>query len=144
MNAYLSEIACALGLESDAKTPIDTLLTDSRSLSHPETSLFFAINTPGGNNGHDYMRQLYDMGVRAFVAQYVPEDMKDCKDASILITEDSVAALHTVAAIARKTTAHRVAIRAVGGQLGNGPRLRTRRRERQSRPKGRQINIPEH
>ena len=110
MNAYFSEIACALGLESDAKTPIDTLLTDSRSLSHPETSLFFAINTPGGNNGHDYMRQLYDMGVRAFVAQYVPEDMKDCKDASILITEDSVAALHTVAAIARKTTAHRVAI----------------------------------
>ena len=42
------------------------LLTDSRSLSFPEETLFFAIKT-SRNDGHRYIRELYERGVRAFV-----------------------------------------------------------------------------
>ncbi len=40
------------------------LLTDSRSLSSPEDSLFFALST-GKGDGHRYIMQLYQRGVRA-------------------------------------------------------------------------------
>lgn len=110
MKASISEIASALGLSSDSHISIDTLLTDSRSLIRPASSLFFAIRTPGGNDGHKYMRSLYDKGVKCFVAEYIPENMYDCKDAVILVTGDSVSALHATSAIARKNGCERVAI----------------------------------
>ncbi|MDR3252667.1 MAG: bifunctional UDP-N-acetylmuramoyl-tripeptide:D-alanyl-D-alanine ligase/alanine racemase, partial [Tannerella sp.] len=42
------------------------LLTDSRSLYFPETSLFFALKTKT-NDGHRYIGDLYRRGVRSFV-----------------------------------------------------------------------------
>ena len=48
MKASFNEIAARLGSESSSLTIIDTLLTDSRSLTRPESSVFFAIATPGG------------------------------------------------------------------------------------------------
>ena len=51
---------------------IDWLLTDSRSLCFPESTLFFAIRT-GKGDGHAYIRDLYERGVRAFVVEEVPE-----------------------------------------------------------------------
>ncbi len=44
------------------------LLTDSRSLSFPEETLFFAIKT-SRNDGHRYIGELYRRGVRAFVVE---------------------------------------------------------------------------
>lgn len=44
------------------------LLIDSRSLTDPADSLFFAIRTPR-NDGHRYIRDLYDRGVRSFVVE---------------------------------------------------------------------------
>lgn len=46
--------------------PIDWLLTDSRSLAFPETSLFFALRTATGD-GHRYISVLLQRGVRNFV-----------------------------------------------------------------------------
>lgn len=89
---------------------IDTLLTDSRSLTRPCTSLFFAIRTPGGNDGHKFMRSLYDRGVRNFVAEKLPEDMKGLDDVSVIITQDSVKALQDVGAMASRLEAEIVAI----------------------------------
>ena len=51
---------------------IDWLLTDSRSLCYPESTLFFAIKTDRGN-GHRYIADLYQRGVRAFVISEVPK-----------------------------------------------------------------------
>lgn len=52
MSYTLSEISSFLGLEAPEKDfEIDVLLTDSRSLSAPADSLFFAISTPN-NDGH--------------------------------------------------------------------------------------------
>ena len=51
---------------------IDWLLTDSRSLCYPESTVFFAIKTERGN-GHLYIADLYQRGVRAFVVSETPQ-----------------------------------------------------------------------
>ena len=45
---------------------VTRLLTDSRSLTFPEETLFFAIVTKHGD-GHRYIPELYARGVRNFV-----------------------------------------------------------------------------
>lgn len=50
----------------NASATIDWLLTDSRSLSFPETTLFFALCTKR-NDGARYIDELYERGVRNFV-----------------------------------------------------------------------------
>ncbi|MCF0209665.1 MAG: bifunctional UDP-N-acetylmuramoyl-tripeptide:D-alanyl-D-alanine ligase/alanine racemase, partial [Bacteroidaceae bacterium] len=52
---------------------IGWLLTDSRSLSFPEATLFFAIHTRK-NDGHKYIADLYQQGVRNFVVEKLPTD----------------------------------------------------------------------
>lgn len=52
---------------------IEWLLTDSRSLTFPETTLFFALRTER-NDGHKYIPQLYKRGVRNFVVAELPQD----------------------------------------------------------------------
>lgn len=52
------------------------LLTDSRTLSDPATTLFFAIRTASGD-GHLYIRDLYDRGVRNFVISDLSEDLTE-------------------------------------------------------------------
>ena len=47
---------------------IDWLLTDSRSLSFPEETLFFALTTKR-NKGARYIPELYERGVRNFVVR---------------------------------------------------------------------------
>lgn len=76
---------------------IDTLLTDSRSLSRPDSTLFFAINTPGGNDGHRYIRDLYSRGVRHFAVSHIPEDAGNMPDADFIVTDDTVATLQRIA-----------------------------------------------
>ncbi len=83
------------------KAEITVLLTDSRSLTFPERTLFFALETRN-NDGHRYMRDLYDRGVRNFVARYVPEDMKDVSDVNIFVVSDVVRALQAIARTHRK------------------------------------------
>ena len=50
----------------DTPANIDWLLTDSRSLSFPEETLFFALTTKR-NDGARYIPDLYSRGVRNFV-----------------------------------------------------------------------------
>lgn len=52
----------------DAEATINWLLTDSRSLSFPEETLFFALHTKR-NNGAKYIPDLYARGVRNFVIE---------------------------------------------------------------------------
>lgn len=56
-------------------TRIDWLLTDSRSLAFPETTLFFALRSKR-NDGHRYIEDLYRRGVRNFVVGTVPENYR--------------------------------------------------------------------
>lgn len=71
---------------------ITTLLTDSRNLFIPSETLFFAIRTPGGNDGHKYIRELYNKGVRNFVVEEIPEELNKLK-ANFLIVDDVIKSL---------------------------------------------------
>ena len=70
MSYNIEHIASWLNTKSDIKTPaqIAYLLTDSRRLIFPDTSLFFAITT-AQNDGHSYIRELIQRGVNNFVVQ---------------------------------------------------------------------------
>ncbi|MFT4023847.1 MAG: bifunctional UDP-N-acetylmuramoyl-tripeptide:D-alanyl-D-alanine ligase/alanine racemase [Flavihumibacter sp.] len=75
---------------------IEHLLTDSRRLLFPATSLFFAIKT-ASRNGHQYIQRLYDKGLRSFVVSEAP-DCDLLPGANILLVNDTVLALQRLAA----------------------------------------------
>ncbi|MCC8145891.1 MAG: bifunctional UDP-N-acetylmuramoyl-tripeptide:D-alanyl-D-alanine ligase/alanine racemase, partial [Bacteroidales bacterium] len=81
-------------------TEISVLLTDSRSLSEPEATLFFALPTPH-NDGHKYISDLYKKGVRNFVVQHEFDGMNHIPDANCLWVEDTLLALQELAAYNR-------------------------------------------
>lgn len=54
------------GPENMRNYPLSCPLTDSRSLTEPEKTVFFALRTSSGD-GHNYIRHLYNRGVRVFV-----------------------------------------------------------------------------
>ena len=100
----LQDIAEKIGAEKygEYSEEIQHLLTDSRSLTFPETSLFFAIKTLHGD-GHKYISELYKRGVRAFAVQYLPEGYAtEYPEASFLKVENSIAALQRIAALHRR------------------------------------------
>lgn len=110
MKIPFSKIAADLGFDSKSSALIDTLLTDSRSLSRPASSLFFAIRTSGGNDGHKFVRPLYDKGVRHFVVSEIPADMAGIIDAEFIVVEDVVEALQEIASHYLPDDVQRVAI----------------------------------
>ena len=93
----IAEISNIIGAQRTGDKPysISILLTDSRSLTFPEETLFFAIST-SRNDGHRYIDELYAKGTRNFVVTNLPEDIKP--DANYLLVTDVVAALQQLAA----------------------------------------------
>ena len=85
------------------------LLTDSRSLSSAGDTLFFAIPTKG-NDGHRFISDLYDRGVRNFVVNRIPPQMQRITDANFLVVPDSIRALQQVASRRPEYTGEIVAI----------------------------------
>ena len=77
----------------EACVDVEWLLTDSRSLCFPESTLFFAIRTDRGD-GHRYVRALYERGVRAFVVNSVQEDLPGAVQ---LLVQDTLTALQRLA-----------------------------------------------
>ena len=92
----ISEITALTGAHQIGRhdQKIDWLLTDSRSLCFPESTLFFAIRTQRGD-GHRFVPDLYQRGVRSFVVESVPEG--DFPDAVFLLVPDSLQALQRLA-----------------------------------------------
>jgi len=87
---------------ADTTYPIQYLLTDSRQLTSPASSLFFAIRGER-HDGHLYLSDLYQQGVRQFVVEVracTPALLKgfdQLKEASILQVDNSVDALQNIA-----------------------------------------------
>lgn len=73
---------------------INSLLTDSRSLCFPESTLFFALKT-SRRNGHDFISNLYSRGVRCFVVSELPKGT--FADVCFLLVEDTLQALQKLA-----------------------------------------------
>ncbi|MBL0309156.1 MAG: bifunctional UDP-N-acetylmuramoyl-tripeptide:D-alanyl-D-alanine ligase/alanine racemase [Bacteroidetes bacterium] len=95
----LEEIATAvvgtLAVHKSEFSAIKEILTDSRKLIHPTETIFFAITGPK-KDGHDYIIDLYQKGVRNFVVNKVP-DLKNFPEAGFIIVKDSVVALQKLA-----------------------------------------------
>lgn len=83
---------------ADSERRISRLLTDSRSLLTPDDTLFFALATSSGD-GHHYIGELYEKGVRAFVVTKLP--VSPMPGADFLVVEDVFEALRMVAAAYR-------------------------------------------
>ena len=79
-----------------AEANICWILTDSRSLCFPETTLFFALRTER-NDGHRYIPELYNRGVRNFVIDHDVDNLKDYSDANFLKVTNTLAALQRLA-----------------------------------------------
>ena len=92
----LEKVATLIGARIFGNTSdrqVDWLLTDSRSLAFPETTLFFALRTRSGD-GHRYVADLYRRGVRSFVVGQVPTDAERLfPDAVFLLTVSPLKAL---------------------------------------------------
>ncbi len=84
----------------DRDIDINWLLTDSRSLSFSEQTLFFALDT-GHRDGAVYIPELYNRGVRAFVINDTDLNrkryMEKCTDAVFLMVGNSLRALQQLA-----------------------------------------------
>ena len=78
-----------------AERQISDLLIDSRQLITPQQALFFAIVSKR-NDGHKYVKDLYDKGVRVFVMSRMPNE--PCPDAAFIVVDDTSKALQTLAA----------------------------------------------
>lgn len=82
--------------------PVTILLTDSRSLTYPEQTLFFALRTATGN-GHNYIPALYAKGARAFVVDHIPSDASSMPEAAWIVVPDVLRALQQLAASHRQS-----------------------------------------
>ena len=87
---------------ANTQPQVSLLLTDSRSLSFAHQTLFFAIRTAKGD-GHRYIPQLYNAGVRAFVVSESNEEFRNtCPEGWFLVVQDTLQALQLLVAAHRR------------------------------------------
>lgn len=98
MSNSIEEIASVIGAKRIGNHPahIDWILTDSRSLCFPEETLFFALKTKR-NDGHKYIADLYERGVRNFVVGTLTTEPDSYPDANFLVVGSPLKALQRLA-----------------------------------------------
>jgi len=98
----LNKVAQLIGVDKKniPDQQINWLLTDSRSLSFPDESLFFAIRT-ARNDGHNYIQELYQQNLRYFVVSEMRPEFKKLTDAVFLLVNDTLQALQRLASAHR-------------------------------------------
>ena len=85
---------------ANSKSLIDKILQDSRKLSKPESTLFFAIRGER-LDGHNYIQQMLENGVRNFVV-CSDEGLKDKLDVNYVVVKDSLEAMQRLTAYHRE------------------------------------------
>ncbi len=78
---------------------IEHLLTDSRRISNPTTSLFFALN--GKRDGHSFIPELFAVGVFSFVVKEGYQIPAELNNANFLVVKEVLPALQQLAAFHR-------------------------------------------
>lgn len=96
--AKIAEILGGRGQIVSPQASIRQLLTDTRNVSFGQESLFFAISGKQ-HDGHGYIRQAYEAGVRSFVVERIPDTT--LPNANYLLVDNSIAALQVLAAAHR-------------------------------------------
>lgn len=100
----LKDIALATGgkLHGDSTATISHLLIDSRGGVAPVGTIFFAIQG-AHHDGHSYLHDLYQKGVRCFVVvERAVKSIELMPDASFILVDDTLNALQALAAFHRR------------------------------------------
>ena len=94
----------------DPGLEVQELLIDSRKVSELSGGTMFLALRGEKNDGHRYIPDLYRAGVRAFLVEgkYYTGKKEDYPSASFIISEDSLSALHKIAAWKRQNYRGRV------------------------------------
>jgi alanine racemase len=95
---HIAELLNVKSFQVKQETRINTLLIDSRSVTSPDTSLFFALMAQ--RDGHDFIEDAYQAGVRSFVISK-PEFAGRYPGANFIIVPDVLKALQQLASTHR-------------------------------------------
>ncbi|HCN82270.1 MAG TPA: bifunctional UDP-N-acetylmuramoyl-tripeptide:D-alanyl-D-alanine ligase/alanine racemase [Sphingobacteriaceae bacterium] len=99
----VQEIKKITGAEATIGSPdavIRTLGTDSRKITDITRTLFFALK--GRRDGHEFIKEVYDLGVRNFIISDKTFDISIYKDANFFYVRHSLAALQALGAYHRR------------------------------------------
>ncbi len=94
INQILDIVAGSLICHSEDSI-IEYLLLDSRKVSIPSSSLFFAIQGVH-HDGHKFMGELYHKGIRNFIIEKVPQDLTLFQNCNIILVDNAVCALQQI------------------------------------------------
>jgi Alr-MurF fusion protein len=97
---HITQIISATALQQGNNALIEHILTDSRKLLFPETSIFFAMQGQG-RHGNTFINNLHQKGVRNFVVDNNFKDVEKYTDANFLVVDDVLVALQTLASYHR-------------------------------------------
>ncbi|WP_207423358.1 bifunctional UDP-N-acetylmuramoyl-tripeptide:D-alanyl-D-alanine ligase/alanine racemase [Desertivirga brevis] len=96
----VSQIVNAKGFISSADAIIRNISFDSRKLVDVASTLFFALK--GRRDGHDFISEVYEAGVRNFVISSEASIPKRSRDANFLLVADTTIALQDLTAAHRQ------------------------------------------
>ena len=101
----LSQLATIVQGEMLGNDAVDSLiehiLLDSRQVIYPASSLFIALKGRQ-SDGHDFIAELYEKGVRSFLISSLSFEQEDFPAASFLKVNDTQRAFHQIAAFHRR------------------------------------------
>lgn len=98
--SFITEIVKGCLLRQGEDSSVEHLQIDSRKIIHPASSLFFAIVT-GHRNGHQFIREVYNKGVRNFIIS-TELTTGHYPGANFIVVDDTLTALQQLAAYHRK------------------------------------------
>ena len=93
----LSEIIEGSVLQMVDDPVIRELVTDSRKTSGIDSSLLFCAISGPNHDGHDYIPELYDLGIRNFLVEQ-KIDIRSFPEANIVLSDNTISAMQRLAA----------------------------------------------
>ncbi|RNI30411.1 bifunctional UDP-N-acetylmuramoyl-tripeptide:D-alanyl-D-alanine ligase/alanine racemase [Rufibacter immobilis] len=99
----IAQVTGGMLVQCPGAYPVQHLLTDSRKIANAVSSVFFAIRGEF-HDGHQYLPELYEAGVRQFVVEDASGlmDLSTYPEANFLLVSNSVQALQRLAAYHRR------------------------------------------
>lgn len=117
MKVLTADLAAITGgkLYGSHELPVYEVFTDSRQITYSDGLAFIAIRGKN-HDGHHFIINLYEKGVRVFIVERLVPEIKEYTDAAFIVTGNSVTALQKLGAFVRKSFASPVI--AVTGSAG--------------------------
>lgn len=104
MKFTIQDISHITGAElygAETETPVESVIFDSRSLARRRGTMFAALSTEGAD-GHRFIGQLYDAGLRVFMVERLPDSHSErMPDATFIVVPSVFEAIERMGAEAR-------------------------------------------